>query len=186
RAGRRLTAVKPSKHLGFDLFTSDGRAFLWPGAGGLIVELRQHDKGLVTDGLLGAGTPISLEGGAFSIPEVGSFIPTEEGPFGLTAPPEPPKHFLGLIGEYGWDHNTLYIFEKDGKLHALIEWVFEYPLKQETEDVYAFPDDLGLYLGEKLIFRRDMHGKATEVEAASVLFKRRHLDGEDGKTFRIR
>src|SRR5262249_18954795 len=32
---------------------------------------------------------------------------------------------------------------------------------------------------------RDAKGKATEVEAASVVFKRRHLDGEDGRTFKI-
>src|SRR5205823_6067739 len=90
----------------------------------------------------------------------------------------------GLIGEYGWDHNTLYILERDGKLYALIEWVFLYPLREESESVYAFPN-FGLYPGEKLIFKRDASGKATSVEAASVLFPRRHLDGEDGKTFRI-
>jgi hypothetical protein len=39
--------------------------------------------------------------------------------------------------------------------------------------------------GEKLIFTRDQNGKATQGEAASVVFKRRHLDGEDGQTFRI-
>ena len=41
---------------------------------------------------------------------------------------QPPERWRGLIGEYGWDHNTLYILERDGRLHALIEWFFDYPL----------------------------------------------------------
>ena len=89
-----------------------------------------------------------------------------------------------MIGEYGWDHNILFIHEKDGKLHALIEWFFNYPLTEISQEVYAFPD-YGLYHGEKLIFTRAPNGKATQVEAASVIFKRRSIDGEDGETFRV-
>src|SRR5262249_5766211 len=74
---------------------------------------------------------------------------------------------------------------KDGRLHCLIEWVFLYPLKEESENVFKFPDDYGLYHGEKLIFTRDRTGRATKVEAASVVFERRKLDGEGGVTFRI-
>ena len=62
-----------------------------------------------------------------------------------------PERFAGLIGEYGWDHNVLYILEKDGKLHALIEWFFDYPLKEEGPDRFRFPD-VGLYDGEALVF----------------------------------
>jgi D-alanyl-D-alanine dipeptidase len=102
----------------------------------------------------------------------------------ISKPELPPAHWQGLIGEYGWDHNILFILEKDGKLHALIEWFFSYPLTEISKDVFAFPD-YGLYHGEKLNFTRDQNGKATQVEAASVVFKRRHLDGEDGQTFRI-
>ena len=59
-----------------------------------------------------------------------------------------------MIGEYGWDHDVLYILEKDGKLHALIEWFFDYPLKEVGPDRFLFPDD-GLYAGEGLMFTRD-------------------------------
>jgi D-alanyl-D-alanine dipeptidase len=96
-----------------------------------------------------------------------------------------PERWAGLIGEYGWDHDILYVLEKDGKLHALIEWFFEYPLEEVSENVFKFPD-WGLYDGEKLVFRRDAQGRATEVEAAGVAFKRRAIDGENGETFRIR
>jgi CubicO group peptidase (beta-lactamase class C family)/D-alanyl-D-alanine dipeptidase len=90
----------------------------------------------------------------------------------------------GLIGEYGWDHDVLYILERDGKLHALIEWFFEYPLKEVGPDRFLFPDS-GMYAGEGLVFRRDQNHEATQAEAAGVVFKRRRLDGEGGKTFRI-
>ncbi|MCB0259727.1 MAG: serine hydrolase, partial [Calditrichaeota bacterium] len=98
-------------------------------------------------------------------------------------PPPPPPRWEGLIGEYGWDHNTLYILEKHGRLYALIEWFFFYPLEEISPDVYAFPD-YGLYHGEQLIFTRDEQGIATQVEAASVVFRRRPA-GLSGDTFRI-
>ena len=100
---------------------------------------------------------------------------------GPTRPPEAG----GLIGEYGWDHDVLFIFERLGKLHALIEWFFDYPLEQVEPDIFAFPKS-GLYDGEKLIFRRDEKGRASSVVTASVKFDRRPLPGEDGAAFRVK
>jgi D-alanyl-D-alanine dipeptidase len=94
--------------------------------------------------------------------------------------PQPaPQKWQGLIGEYGWDHDILYIFEKDGKLHALIEWYEFDPLEQVSENVFKFPNR-GLYDGERLVFKRDAKGRATEVEAANVVFKRRAVGPEEG------
>lgn len=84
-------------------------------------------------------------------------------------PPTIPDRWQGLIGEYGWDHNTLYILEEDEQLYALIEWFYYYPLEEVTENVYRFPD-YGLYHGEGLTFKRDENGIATEVNAAEVVF----------------
>ena len=61
-------------------------------------------------------------------------------------PEAPPTHDDDLLGEYGWDFNTLYIYEEAGDLHALIEWFFRYPLTQVDKDRFAFPD-FGLYHG---------------------------------------
>lgn len=100
-------------------------------------------------------------------------------------PPEDiPSHWKGLIGEYGWDHNTLYILEDHGTLYALIEWFYYYPLKEVTKDVYEFPG-YGLYHGEGLSFSRDASGSATSVIAAEVEFKRREVGTKDGETFKI-
>ena len=55
------------------------------------------------------------------------------------APRRASRCWLGLIGEYGWDHNTLYILEDHGQLVALIEWFFYYPLEELSEDGSRFP-----------------------------------------------
>jgi CubicO group peptidase (beta-lactamase class C family)/D-alanyl-D-alanine dipeptidase len=100
--------------------------------------------------------------------------------------PEPaPDRWHGLIGEYGWDHNTLYILEDRGQLYALIEWFYYYPLKEISENEFAFPGD-GLYHDEKLHFTRGADGHATQVVAADVTFKRREVGTRDGETFKIK
>ena len=86
---------------------------------------------------------------------------------------ECPPHLQEYIGEYGWDHNTLYIYEHHGQLWALIEWFFYYPLEEVASDRLAFPERSGLYLGEQLHFKRGPNREIIAVEAAGVLFKRR-------------
>ncbi|MCC9602609.1 serine hydrolase [Stieleria sp. JC731] len=99
-------------------------------------------------------------------------------------PNEIPDRWKGLVGEYGWDHNTLYILEEHGQLYALIEWFYYYPLTELGKDEFAFPD-YGLYHGEGLKFLRDENGMATEVVAAEVKFLRREVGTKDGETFKI-
>jgi serine beta-lactamase-like protein LACTB len=163
----------------FDLIARGGKLWILPMKGGMRVEVRAQGDEWITDDLVDYGTKITKEGEKLRLgKDVYERVSLRAKPGGS------PAKWKGLIGEYGWDHNTLYILEKDGKLHALIEWIFLYPLTEESENVYAFPD-FGLYHGEKLIFTRDKTGRATKVEAAEVIFKRRHIDGEDGKTFKI-
>ena len=100
-------------------------------------------------------------------------------------PAPAPDRWKPLIGEYGWDHNTLYILEHEGQLHALIEWFYLYPLKELGENEFAFPD-YGLYEGEKVIFSRGADGLANKATAASVVFERRAVGTAEGETFRIK
>ncbi|MCI0432059.1 MAG: serine hydrolase [Gemmatimonadetes bacterium] len=99
-------------------------------------------------------------------------------------PAPAPARWAGLIGEYGWDHNTLYILERDGVLHALIEWFFLYPLEEVSTTEFRFPA-WGLYDGESLRFMLDAEGRAQKVVAASVTFDRREVGTDEGVTFRI-
>ncbi len=177
---RRLSG-KYGERGNHELFEASGRLYYIPPAGGFVAEVRASGTDLVLSGVLGNGTRLKCDGHALTIG--GESLPRQ--PDASGPPADVLAHFRGLIGEYGWDHNTLFILERDGKLHALIEWVYLYPLEEESKDTYRFPADTGLYHGEKLVFRRNDAGKATEVEAAHVVFKRRPIDGEDGRTFRI-
>jgi CubicO group peptidase (beta-lactamase class C family)/D-alanyl-D-alanine dipeptidase len=161
-----------------DLEERDGRLFILPSTGSYRVELRALGNALVVDDRLLFGPRLEVVGaklkaGARAFERVT-----------VSIPPAVPDKWRGLIGEYGWDHNTLYILERDGKLHALIEWVFLYPLQEVAPDVYKFPD-FGLYEGEKIVFTRGPGGQARAARAAGVVFERRPIDGEDGSTFKI-
>ena len=99
--------------------------------------------------------------------------------------PAPPKsEWEPLIGEYGWDHDVLFILEDHGQLVVLIEWFYAYPLQEIGVDEFAFPN-YGLYHGERLKFVRDAAGRVTQAVAAGVPFLRRDLNAA-GETFKIK
>jgi len=162
-----------------DLLERDGHLWALPDRGGYRLELRALGDQLVGDDQMDYGTKIDVLDNKVRLGDK-TYERIE------TPKPQPcPEKWHGLLGEYGWDHNTLVILERDGKLDALIEWVFLYPLTEVSANEFKFPD-YGLYVGEKLIFTRDGHGRASQVEAASVVFERRKIDGENGETFKIK
>ncbi|MEX2283096.1 MAG: serine hydrolase [Gemmatimonadota bacterium] len=174
------------EHLYLDTGRNSARMDLWQQAG---------SDTLIANDALTYGlkvVPISTAGAPSAIPDPRSAIrAVVVGRDTLiradltSAPASASAAWQPLIGEYGWDHNTLYILEKEGRLHALIEWFFEYPLEPMGRDTFKFPN-YGLYDGEKVIFRRDATGRVTAAEAASVSFARRLIDLETGKTFKIK
>jgi serine beta-lactamase-like protein LACTB len=194
RAGKPLPAIERTEPVGkalaralagryqagektLELYQRDGRLWVFPHKGGMKIELRRLGDDLVTDDWLGHGSKYT--------PKDGTFVVGKD-TYRRVETPKPaacPTKFDGLIGEYGPNHNVLFILEKDGVLHALIEWVFLYPLEQVSESVYKFPD-YGLYHGDRLVFKRAAAGQCTEIIAASVPFKRRPLP-RPGETFQI-
>lgn len=173
---KRMAGKYRCEERAIDLYERGGRLWFLTSSR---VELRRFGNALLLDDCLVYGPKLTPEGGRlkFGGKTYARALPA--------MPSAPPAKWLGLIGEYGWDHDVLYILEKDGRLYALIEWFYHYPLKEISEDVYQFPD-FGLYHDEKLVFNRDANGRATQVNAANVVFKRRKIDGENGETFRIR
>jgi CubicO group peptidase (beta-lactamase class C family)/D-alanyl-D-alanine dipeptidase len=182
---------------GVDLEEFEGRVFVTPLRGGSRSELRvpagqdpEHATELVEDDALAyGGRVILLQDDRIivdrdtlrrvSAPER-AVVPVVD-----AKPPATQQEFAPLIGEYGWDHDVLYIREKDGHLDALIEWFFEYPLERVSRDVYRFPA-FGLYDGQEIVFHRDASGRASEAVAATVPFKRRTLpEDNDRVNFRI-
>jgi CubicO group peptidase (beta-lactamase class C family)/D-alanyl-D-alanine dipeptidase len=196
RAGKPLPAIERTESVGtrlarklagryqagdktLELYQRDGRLWLFPHRGGIKIELRKLGNDLVSDDWMGFGSKVTVEGSDLIVgKDKEKYRPVE-----TPLPPPCPVKWESVIGEYGPNHNVLFILEKDGVLHALIEWVFLYPLQEVSESVYKFPD-YGLYHGDRLVFKRDKAGKAVAVDAASVLFKRRPLPRAD-ETFQI-
>ncbi len=162
-----------------DLTERGGKLYLSPFEGGMTVEVRTRGDALTVDDILVSGSRIAVDGNRITI--AGETY--EKRP--AAKPAASPARFDGLIGEYGWDHDVLYVLEKDGRLHVLIEWFFNYPLTEHGPDRFKFGDD-GLYRGEELVFSRGPGGGATQVALDGVIFRRRILDGEGGKTYRIK
>jgi CubicO group peptidase (beta-lactamase class C family)/D-alanyl-D-alanine dipeptidase len=154
--------------------------YAWVRRPGMRLRLRARGDTLIVDDRLSYGPHIVLV-------EDGIVVGADTLRRVVEQKPRPaPDRWRGLLGEYGWNHNVLYILEKEGQLHALIEWFFLYPLEELGGDAFAFPD-WGLYDGERLVFERDdATGRATQVEAAGVVFTRRAIGAESGETFMIR
>jgi CubicO group peptidase (beta-lactamase class C family)/D-alanyl-D-alanine dipeptidase len=134
---------------------------------------------IITDDAVGFATPVKLES-ANVLSVAGDRFRRQSS----TPPVASPGRWKGLVGEYGWDHNTLYILEDAGQLFALIEWFYYYPLTEVDENTFEFPD-YGLYHGEGLKFTRDSDGNASKVVSAEVEFLRREVGTKDGETFKI-
>ncbi len=166
-AGRYLNGEK-----GFDLIdSSTNKLSVLSTDGGFPVQLRSSGNDLIVDGRLAYGSRIGLGNDSIVVNNETFRRVT------VLKPQQAPAKFKGLIGEYGWDHDILYILENEGRLWALIEW-FEFdPLEQVSDNVFKFPDH-GLYDGEQLVFTRDKNGRATQVDAANVVFKRRDVGPE--------
>ena len=96
-------------------------------------------------------------------------------------PDDVPSQWRGLVGEYGWDYNTLYVLERGGRLTVLVQWFEEYPVAEVGPDTYAFPD-WGAFDGERLEFARDASGRVTQVMVGGVSFPRRAVGPEQGDT----
>lgn len=157
----------------------NGNVFMQRGSFRYEIRAAADDGAILTDDAIGFGTELKLEDAGKLV--VGDLVFERQAD---EPPADVPERWKGLIGEYGWDHNTLYILEDAGQLVALIEWFYYYPLKEISENVFEFPD-YGLYHGEGLKFTRNADEVATDVIAAEVRFVRREVGTKDGETFKI-
>jgi CubicO group peptidase (beta-lactamase class C family)/D-alanyl-D-alanine dipeptidase len=161
-----------------DLTYLDGHLTMLELAGGEQLEVRKLGDDLIVDGLTSYGTKVTpMTDGLRVGSKALTTIPS-------TKPPNSPAKWRGLLGEYGWDHDILYVFEKDGRLNVLIEWTEFDALAEASDNVFTFPLS-GLYDGEKAIFTRDKDGNATQVQVSGAVFKRRPIGGVAGGIFRV-
>ena len=92
------------------------------------------------------------------------------------APPAP--DFAALVGEYGWEHGYLRIYERDGRPWARTEWNDYSPLVRIDFDRYRFASGKALYAHEILDFTRGPSGEAVAVSLNGIRFPRRDFGAE--------
>jgi CubicO group peptidase (beta-lactamase class C family)/D-alanyl-D-alanine dipeptidase len=176
--GRKLAGRYGSGGDAVDLTYLDGHLTMLRMAGGEQLELRQLGDDLIADGATGFGLKVTPTADSIQIDS--KILPRTP----TLIPPNIPAKWRGLIGEYGWDHDILYVFERDNHLNVLIEWTEFDPLEPITDEVFSFPPR-GLYDGEKAIFTRNAAGVATQVQVSGVVFKRRAIGRVSDGVFRI-
>ncbi len=104
---------------------------------------------------------------------------------GVEPPPSPPPAAWGrLFGEYGWGYETLFVYERRGHLHALIEWVEDDELTRMSDTVFAFPAS-SMYGGERVTFLGTRRGAATAAVAGAVTFPRRAVGPAGGGQLKV-
>ncbi len=86
-------------------------------------------------------------------------------------PAAAPSTLGALLGEYGWDHNVLVVYEDRGQLAVLIEWVVRDLPERVGPDHYRFPP--GMYSGDNLRFERDATGQVVAAVVGGARFPRR-------------
>jgi D-alanyl-D-alanine dipeptidase len=151
-----------------------------PAGGGGIPELRARGDTLVMDDrVFGGGSRFLPNGDSATLLLAGSALHDTLVRVDHRMPKPASTSWRGVIGEYGPDYDILYVYERDGRLWALIEWFFPYPLTEIARDSFAFPPN-GLYDGERIVFARDRSGRATEAIAAGVRFARRNIEPKAG------
>jgi CubicO group peptidase (beta-lactamase class C family)/D-alanyl-D-alanine dipeptidase len=176
--GRYAPRGSPAREI--ELTHRDTGLAMMPAYGGGVPELRARGDTLeVNDRVFGTGERFVPNADAATWLLTGAGLRDTLFRVDRGMPKSAPASWRGIIGEYGPDYDILYVYERDGRLWALIEWFFPYPLTQISRDTFAFPPQ-GLYDGERIVFTRDRSRRATEAYAAGVRFARRNIEPKAG------
>lgn len=147
-------------------------------AGGTRGALRLRGDTLVRDDRLGYGAQLVRRGsgldlGGTHLERVSDHKPARVRPA-----------LARLVGEYGWDHDILYILENRGHLEALIEWFFQSPLTSRNDSTFAFPA-ASLYDAEPVRFSSNRSGAITGLYVGKVWFPKRAIGPASGNQLRV-
>ena len=83
-----------------------------------------------------------------------------------------PRAWKNLVGSYGPEFIPLIISERNGRLYAMTENMYDYALTPESDTVFKMPPSL--YTDERLVFHRNEKGKVHMAVLANVPLPRRH------------
>lgn len=154
-----------------DIRIVDQRLFLEaPAVAG---ELRQRGSRLVVDDLAVSGDELQVDAKARSVTFRGATYQRAN----WERPAEPDADLAGVVGEFGWPHNILRVYERDGEVYARVEWSQHYKLERLGRDAYKLPSP-GLFANEELRFMRDERGVAAAANLSGMVMPRRDLGAE--------
>jgi CubicO group peptidase (beta-lactamase class C family)/D-alanyl-D-alanine dipeptidase len=154
-----------------DIRIVDQRLFLEaPAVAG---ELRQRGSRLVVDDLAVSGDELQVDSKARSVIFRGATYQRTN----WERPAEPSADLAGLVGEYGWPHNILRVYERDGETYARVEWSQHYKLERVGKEAYRFPSS-GLYANEEIRFMRDERDLGAAANLSGMVMPRRDLGAE--------
>lgn len=163
-----------------DLLARGGQLLLARNGSAAPARVRASGDTLTLDDAGGFGGSITIETGRVVVS--GDTFALRPEP----APSPPPRAWIPLLGEYGWGYETLFVFERGGRLHALIEWLEDDPLTRESDTVFAFPA-ASMYAGERVVFRGTRAGgRARAAVAGAVTFPRRAVGPQGGGQLKVK
>ncbi len=135
------------------------------------IEAELVDRGGTLEllGPLGSGKAIALDADAQWV-QIGDTRYTR---LQQPKPPEPEPSLRSLFGDYGWDHEYIRVYERDGQPYVTIEWLDHSAMRMVDANTLAFADDALLYAREQLVFTRDASGRGASISLNGIVFKRR-------------
>ena len=161
-----------------ELAERSGHLFLSHSEGGALEELKESGSHWIRDGRVSYNPdPIQFVGDGSPTDTLeldGKLYHRELAPM----PPDAPREFSDLIGEYGWNFDKLFVFEDHGMLKMQVEWFEFTSLKQESKDRFKTGAN-GLYPDEPVEFKRSPDGSVASVKLGGVLFPRLPVPADD-------
>jgi D-alanyl-D-alanine dipeptidase len=147
-------------------------------AGGTRATLRMRGDTLMRDDRFGFGTRLVVRGDAL-MAGTRALARLRD-----TRPDNAPPRLARLVGEYGWDHDILYIVERRGRIEALADWFYRAPLERVSDSTYRFPAR-SRFDSEPVTFASDAAGAVSGVRVGWRWFPRRAIGPASGNQLRV-
>lgn len=93
----------------------------------------------------------------------------------IRRPAPPPPEIVGLLGDYGRDHDSIRAFERDGSLFVRIDWIEYDRMTRVGRDTWQFPPGSHFHAGSRLRFNRDAEGRGTSVILNGLVLPRYNI-----------
>jgi D-alanyl-D-alanine dipeptidase len=98
--------------------------------------------------------------------------------------PPPSRAIQDIVGDYGWPHAYIRIYERDGRAYARMTWSSYQPLTAVGRDLWSLPTSDGPYRLEAIRFQRGARGRINAVNLSGVVLPRRDFGAESAAALR--